>query len=144
MDGGADDVSEVRVYMIGLGYARAWLNGYEVTIGRELGPWTTFRHRALYTAHALPSTVLAASEASGARAASATTTNATGVAVAVRLGNGQWKSKWTRASSPAVSPVPLLLRLQVVLCFRNGSIAAVVPPLSGWRAARGPVVSNDV
>ena len=38
----------------------------------------------------------------------------------------------------------LLLRLQVALCLRNGSVAAVVPPLSAWRAARGPVVSNDV
>ena len=45
--GGA--VTRARLYVLGLGYAKTWLNG-ELTDDHELGTFTTFERRALYLA----------------------------------------------------------------------------------------------
>jgi alpha-L-rhamnosidase len=40
-------VTRARLYIIGLGYYRAWING-QLTDNHELGPFTTFEKRILY------------------------------------------------------------------------------------------------
>jgi hypothetical protein len=95
--------------------------------GEELGPWTTWSERVLYRAYELPPLLLR----DGANA------------VGVRLGQGQWRSKWARAWHKQGTP-PYLSRLQLHLSLRNGSAAVIAPAVGAWRTTAGPVTSNDV
>ncbi len=122
------DVKEAMLYICGLGYFEAMLNGNR--IGEDvLNPaWTVFDETALYSAYDVTSLLN-----KGGRNA-----------IGVTLGRGQlnpicndawglWKTRW-------VSQPKLIAMLRMVK--DNGSVECVVTD-NTWRVAEGPTVFDD-
>lgn len=124
----ADDLKEAMLYICGLGYFEAMLNGER--IGEDvLNPaWTVFDDTALYSAYDMTSLVK-----KGGRNA-----------IGVTLGRGQlnpicndawglWKTRW-------VSQPKLIAMLRLVR--EDGSVEYVVTDET-WRVDEGPTVFDD-
>eukprot|EP00041_Stephanoeca_diplocostata_P026218 m.701245 g.701245 ORF g.701245 m.701245 type:complete len:1133 (+) comp22912_c0_seq3:114-3512(+) len=132
------EIAEARIYFAAPGYVHVRLNGVDIMGNDTLGPWTTWSSRMLYRYYDVTS-MLQTCVTDNVRFYSPT------AVVGVWMGNGQYRSKWTRAWYNKGSP-PLALALEVHATFSDGSRAVLLSTntTSMWKAHASPIVSNDV
>ncbi|MFZ5970268.1 MAG: family 78 glycoside hydrolase catalytic domain [Bacteroidota bacterium] len=126
-----NEVARARLYISGLGYYEAYLNGRKVS-DHHLDPgWTAYGKEVLYAAHDVTDLITSGQQVLG-----------------VMLGNGWY------------NPLPLRLfsrfnlrdvqetgrprvRAELHLFYRNGAHEAILTDTS-WQTAPGPVIRNNV
>ena len=121
-----------RVYIAAPGYAAVWINGVELGQSHALGPWTTWSKRVLYQSYEIAPSALLMNQTAGN-------------VIGVWLGNGQFRSKWSHAACKG-GPPPITFSLTIHVSFDDGSSAFFggTRQAGTWRAAAGPILSNDV
>lgn len=118
-------VASARLYLCGLGYHEAWLNGARVG-DHVLDPaQTDYEQRVLYVVHDVTGLVRPGANALG-----------------VMLGNG-WFNQDRVWSPTGLSYGPPRLMAELRLTFADGS-TAVIPSDERWRCAPGPVTDNNL
>ncbi|HEX4221159.1 MAG TPA: family 78 glycoside hydrolase catalytic domain [Pseudonocardiaceae bacterium] len=120
-------VTTARLYLCGLGYAQAWLNGHRIDNGALSPLWTNYDQRVFFTTHDV--TALLGQD------------NAIGVA----LGRGFFAS-WapdTKSTNVASWIAPPMLRAQLEVRLADGSEITVGTDGS-WRHADGPTTYDSV
>eukprot|EP01121_Diplochlamys_sp_Union-15-3_P007144 TRINITY_DN1797_c0_g1_i1.p1 TRINITY_DN1797_c0_g1~~TRINITY_DN1797_c0_g1_i1.p1 ORF type:complete len:940 (-),score=210.90 TRINITY_DN1797_c0_g1_i1:27-2846(-) len=106
-----------RLFILGLGYYRAYINGRRIG-DHVLGPFTTFQKRVLYDTHDVTDYLSFSN------------------ALAVELGAG-----WYAQGSVNVGPRTLLLQLNIQL--KSGKNFTVVSDTK-WQGIQGPVTEDDI
>lgn len=124
-----DSVKRARLYISGLGYYEAHLNGERIG-DAELDPAITrYDKRRLYSTYDVTELIRAGSE------------NAIGVI----LGNGWYnqlsKTAWDFDQAPWTDSPALLT--QLVIDYDNGE-SLIIKTDTTWRTSRGPIVFNDI
>jgi len=111
-------VARARLYIAGLGYYHATINGQRVG-NAVLGTFTTFQQRVLYdiwdVTHSL----------------------SFDNAIAVTLGNGWY-------AQPSVNVGPISLKLALSVTYTNNQTEQIVTNLSKWKTSTGPIIANDI
>eukprot|EP01088_Endostelium_zonatum_P008986 TRINITY_DN2217_c0_g1_i1.p1 TRINITY_DN2217_c0_g1~~TRINITY_DN2217_c0_g1_i1.p1 ORF type:complete len:1125 (-),score=235.96 TRINITY_DN2217_c0_g1_i1:25-3231(-) len=113
-----EPVARARLFIAGLGYYHATINGRRVG-NAVLGTFTTFEKRILYDVWDV--TYYLSFEN----------------AIAVTLGNGWY-------SQPSVNVGPISLKLALSITYTNGRTETIVSNLSSWKTHTGPIVANDI
>ncbi len=124
-------IASARLYLSGLGYSEAELNGKKIG-DQVLDPgFTTYRKQAYYVVHDITRLIKEGNNTLG-----------------VRLGNGWWNplplrmfGRWDlRAFQQSGRPC---LRAEIHLTYQNGR-KEIIPSDPSWETAPGPVLFNNV
>lgn len=124
-------INSARLYISGLGYFEAYLNGKKVS-DNVLDPgWTTYRKQVLYVVHDISSLVTQGNNVVG-----------------VMLGNGWWNplpfkifGRWDlRDYQQTGRPC---LKSEIHIHYDDGSID-IIPTDETWLTAPGPIIKNNV
>lgn len=123
-------VTRARLYLCGLGYHEAFLNGNRIGDAVLEPGWTYFHKRSWYVTHDVTALL-----ASGANA------------LGVELANGALRGL-TQGGHPsfAIDSAWLStprLRCRLLIEYADGSTGGVISQPSGWRWTHGPVQAND-
>jgi alpha-L-rhamnosidase len=124
-------VTSARLYISGLGYYEAFLNGKKIS-DHVLDPgWTTYRKQVLYVVHDVTSLIASGKNVAG-----------------IMLGNGWWNplpfkffGRWDlrdyqQTGRPCV-------KAEFHLTYNDGS-KQIIPTDETWQTAPGPIVKNNV
>ena len=127
----AKQISHARLYISGLGYHEAYVNGSKVG-DHVLDPgWTTYKKQVLYTAHDITPLITKGNNVVG-----------------VMLGNGWWNplpiklfGRWDlrdyqQTGRPCV-------KAQIHITYSDQSVD-IIPTDASWTTAPGPIVRNNV
>lgn len=124
-------IASARLYISGLGYYEAYLNGEKVS-DHVLDPgWTTYRKQVLYAVHDVTSLLRQGHNVAG-----------------VMLGNGWWNplpiklfGRWDlRDYQQTGRPC---LKAEIRITYNDASVE-VIPTDVSWQTAPGPIVRNNV
>lgn len=124
-------VASARLYIAGLGYYEAYLNGEKVG-DHVLDPgWTAYRKEVLYTVYDIESLIDRGQNAIG-----------------VMLGNGwynplplkMWGSRDLRDRITHGRPI---LNGMIRIEYRDGTVS-IIPTDDGWKTTSGPVIRNNI
>ena len=125
------DIALARLYISGVGYYEAYMNGKKVG-DNVLDPgWTTYKKQVLYTVHDITSLVRSGQNAAG-----------------VMLGNGWWNpapikffGRWDlRQYQETGRPC---VKAEIHIQYKDKS-TQIIPTDESWETAPGPVVQNNV
>jgi alpha-L-rhamnosidase len=124
-------IASARLYISGVGYYEAFLNGKKIS-DHVLDPgWTTYKKEVLYVVHDITSLIKSGNNVTG-----------------VMLGNGWWNplpfkffGRWDlrnyqQTGRPCV-------KAEIYIRYKDGTTDRVVTDES-WKTAPGPVVKNNV
>ena len=124
-------VASARLYISGLGYYEAFINGEKVS-DQVLDPgWTTYRKQVLYATHDITSLLKNGRNVAG-----------------VSLGNGWWNplpiklfGRWDlRDYQETGRPC---VKAEIHITYTDGT-ADIIPTDASWQTAPGPIVANNV
>ncbi|MEO5602771.1 MAG: family 78 glycoside hydrolase catalytic domain [Cyclobacteriaceae bacterium] len=127
----AKTISSAKLYISGLGYYEAYLNGKKIS-NNVLDPgWTTYRKQVLYAVHDITDQIQKGRNVAG-----------------VMLGNGWWNplpiklfGRWDlRQYQETGRPC---VKAEIRIQYSDNSIH-IIPTDQSWQTAPGPIVRNNV
>ncbi len=125
------EIRSARLYMIGLGYPVAFLNGERIGDHMLDTPWTQFNKELLYTTFDISNLIRKGENAIG-----------------IMLGNGWYNpmplkmfQRWNLRDALTVGKPAVKAQLRIT--YNDGSVETIATN-NGWQAGHGPVLMNSV